>query len=38
MNNLIRLALNLALTVAVTGLAVAVIVRVPTLKKIVFGA
>jgi hypothetical protein len=38
MNNLVRLILNLALTVAVTGLAVAVIVRVPTLKRIVFGA
>jgi hypothetical protein len=38
MNNLIRLAINLAVTVAVTGLAVAVIVRTPALKKLVFGA
>jgi hypothetical protein len=38
MNNVIRLLLNLALTVAVTGISVAIIVRVPQLKRLVFGA
>jgi hypothetical protein len=38
MNNLIRLLTNVAITVAVTGVAVAIIVRVPALKKLVFGA